>query len=128
MLKLLILFFAALTLWGCSDMGDKVTDINPNPPETLLSFTADIRPIFVANCASCHLNGAANGNLQLDSHLLLMSTGLHFPVIIPSNPDSSYLIQKIEGRAGDRMPLGGFLGPSDSLKIRTWISQGALDN
>jgi hypothetical protein len=128
MLKLLILFFVALTLWGCSDMGDKVTDIDHNPPDTLFSFVANIRPIFVANCASCHLNGAANGNLQLDSYSLLMSTGFHAPVIIPNNPDSSYLIQKIEGRAGDRMPLGGFLSSADSLKIRIWVSQGALDN
>jgi hypothetical protein len=128
MLKLLILFFMTLTLWGCSDMGDKVSEINHNPPDTLLSFSADIRPIFSANCASCHLNGAANGNLQLDSYSLLMSTGLHSPVIIPTTPDSSYLIQKIEGRAGDRMPLGGFLSSADSLKIRVWVRQGALDN
>jgi hypothetical protein len=128
MVKTISLSLLVALLWGCSDMGKKVTDLNPNNPDTLISFSADIRPIFNANCASCHLGGAANGNLRLDSYALLMSTGTHTPVIIANHPDSSYLVKKIEGTAGDRMPLGGFLSASDSLKIRIWVGQGALDN
>jgi hypothetical protein len=127
MIKALFLILIALFLWGCSDMGEKVTDIN-NPPDTLLSYLADIQPIFNANCVSCHLNGASSGDLRLDSYSLLMSTGFHTPVVIPNNPDSSYLIQKIEGRAGERMPRGGMLNSADSLLLRRWIAQGGLDN
>lgn len=128
MLRALGFSFIIFLVWGCSDMGKKVSDSNPQNPDTLVSFSADIRPIFGANCASCHLGGASNGNLRLDSYLLLMATGVHAPVIVAGYPDSSYLVKKIEGIAGDRMPLGGALNSSDSLKIRAWISQGAFDN
>ena len=125
---LLISLLGAMAFVGCSDMGNTVTDGN-NPPDTLVTFAADIQPIFQANCANCHINGAINGDLQLDSYALLMSTGIHTPVIIPFQPDSSYLVLKIEGRAaGDRMPAGGMLSSTDSLKIRIWVTHGAQDN
>lgn len=128
MLKAFSLGLIILILWGCSDMGDKVTNLTPDLPDTLISYLADIQPIFNSNCASCHLGGASSGSLRLDNFTLLMSTGIHSPVIVANQPDSSYLVKKIEGTAGDRMPLGGFLSSSDSLKIRVWINQGALDN
>jgi len=109
-------------------MGENVP-VNNNPPDTLLSYVFDIQPIFIANCTNCHTNGGQNGNLRLDSYALLMNTGDHGPVIRPFLPDSSYLVLKIEGRApGERMPAGGSLSSADSLKIRTWVAQGAFDN
>ncbi len=128
MLKAVCFSLLILVAWGCSDMGNKVTNLSPDNSDTLISFLADIQPIFNANCAGCHTGGVSSGNLRLDSYTLLMSTGIHAPVIVANQPDSSYLVKKIEGTAGDRMPLGGFLSSSDSLKIRVWISQGALDN
>ena len=47
----------------------------------------------------------------------------------PGNPDNSYLVHKIEGRAavGARMPLGGAPLPQASIDlIRQWIQDGAL--
>lgn len=128
MLKALCFSLMILAVWGCSDMGSEVTSLNQDNPDTLISYSADIQPIFNANCANCHTGGGSSGNLRLDNYTLLMSTGIHAPVIVANQPDSSYLVKKIEGTAGDRMPLGGFLSLSDSLIIRVWISQGAMDN
>jgi hypothetical protein len=128
MIKVICFSLLILVVWGCSDMGDKVASLSPDNPDTLISFSADIQPIFNANCAGCHIGGASSGDLRLDNYTLLMSTGIHAPVIVANQPDSSYLVKKIEGTAGDRMPLGGFLSSSDSLIIRDWIRQGAMDN
>ena len=55
-------------------------------------------------------------------------------LVKPSDPDSSYLIWKIEGTQpieGQRMPRGPGATPLTTTQvsvIRQWISDGALDN
>ncbi|MDH3641520.1 MAG: CHRD domain-containing protein [Gammaproteobacteria bacterium] len=47
----------------------------------------------------------------------------------PGDPDGSYLVQKIEGNAGSRMPLGQPALPNQQIQnIRDWILDGAQDN
>ena len=54
------------------------------------------------------------------------------PRVLPGNPDSSYVVWKIEGDlriSGLRMPRGRpALSQSDIDAIRTWITDGAEDN
>ena len=50
--------------------------------------------------------------------------------VVPGDPDSSFLIHKLEGTqsAGDRMPLGGPYLDADTIAIiRQWITDGALE-
>ena len=129
-------------IWGCS--GDGIgLDINGNPvgpgtPDTTISYSRDIQPIFSQSC-SCHLGGGAP--LELD-----LSTGNSYNNLVnvpsseipsldrvePTGPDTSYLVWKIEGDSrilGVRMPLGGpYLDNQTIALIRKWILQGALDN
>ena len=47
----------------------------------------------------------------------------------PGDPDNSYLVRKIEGNAGTRMPLGQPALPNQQIQnIRNWILDGAQDN
>ena len=50
--------------------------------------------------------------------------------VLAGNPDSSYLIQKLEGTAsgGGIMPPGGALSQTNIDMIRQWISDGAIDD
>lgn len=50
--------------------------------------------------------------------------------VAPTDPDASYLIQKLEGTAGTggSMPPGGGLPQADIDTIRQWITDGALDD
>lgn len=52
--------------------------------------------------------------------------------VAPGTPDSSYLIQKVEGRSsivGERMPLGGKpLSQEEINALRIWIERGAPEN
>jgi len=51
------------------------------------------------------------------------------PRVKPGDPDGSYVVQKVEGRAavGAQMPFGGPELPASTIAvIRQWISDGAL--
>ena len=52
--------------------------------------------------------------------------------VAPGEPDSSYLVHKLEGGpaiAGQRMPLNGpYLTAGQIAVIRRWIDEGAANN
>jgi hypothetical protein len=105
------------------------------------TFSADIVPILRSRCAICHLTGVEAGNMSLvpdAAYASLVSvksptTGL--VRVEPGNPESSYLIMKLEGThlskggSGARMPFGAEpLSAADVKLIRDWIAAGAPKN
>ena len=147
----------ALTSWaaglGCAgdgtgldQSGNPITQVTPcvvptGDCTTGLCFDIDIQPILSDNCAfsGCHAgtqpaqgqnlsNGVAYANIvcvQANERPGMMR-------VRPFEPDSSYLVHKIQGTqgavggSGERMPLGLTpLTPSQISLIRTWITQGA---
>ena len=107
-------------------------------------YASDIQPVFDRSCAfvGCH---AASDQFPPGEGLVLtadrswgslvgISSG-QIPgrvSVAPGLPDSSYLVQKLqgpEGIIGDPMPQGGpFLAASDLALIELWVELGALDN
>lgn len=101
-----------------------------------LSFRNDIQPIFDANCVVCHMNGATQGGLTLESGSSYQAlvrqasrqSGLQ--LISPAKPDESYLIHKLNGthlKVGGR----GLAMPMDSKLtdiVRAWVLEGTIDN
>lgn len=102
-------------------------------------FQAEVAPLFLANCAICHMTGEEAGNMSLVPDNAIASLvgvkSVDAPTqtrVVPGDPDASYLIMKLEGThmihggAGARMPFGGPPLPAgDIAKIRTWIAEGA---
>ena len=103
--------------------------------------------IFTPICSGCHngVGGALPGvqNLTAGNTFanIVNVTSLEVGTlkrILPNDPANSYLVQKIEGTAasGGRMPFGcsGTTGPNACLDqatidlVKTWVSQGALNN
>ncbi|MFQ5750993.1 MAG: hypothetical protein ACE5HI_03270 [bacterium] len=115
-------------------------------------FAAQIQPIFDTNCIRCHApggigfiqtGGSQNNGLDLtsgNSHgKLVNQRTFEAPNVapkwrvLPGEPDSSYIIQKITStspKAGNRMPLDGppFLSQNEIQLIRDWIADGAPNN
>jgi hypothetical protein len=93
--------------------------------------------VFTPICTQCHVGASAPQGLRLDaasSYASLVGVpSSQVPTLLrvePGNPDRSYLIQKLEGRAavGDRMPLGQPALPDATIAvIRQWIVDGAPD-
>ena len=135
MKHILILSVIALSfaVSGCEDIGDPVAPADDSNDGSAMSYSNDIQPIFDSNCTICHISPASPGfgNLDLNSIDTLMDeTGPnHAPVIVAYEPDSSYLVSRIEGTIAPQMPFGGQpLSTAQIDTIRQWITEGAVDN
>jgi methionine-rich copper-binding protein CopC len=103
-------------------------------------FTADFQSIqdnvFTPICSPCHSGANAPKGLMLDaahSYNLLVGVAStevpSFERVKPSDPDSSYIILKLQdsaGIVGSQMPLGETPLPQATIDvIRQWITNGA---
>ena len=131
---------------GCDEKLRDVAGPTPDLQPTLSSIQANI---FSASdstgraaCTSCHTNVGRTPASEMN----LSGPGVHAVLVnvpslgkpgairvIPGDPENSYLVHKIEGRAdivGQRMPRTGgpFLTEGQIRVIRRWIELGAPDN
>jgi methionine-rich copper-binding protein CopC len=134
---------AATALSGCAGNGNGL-DSNGNPvtPGSGSSggLTADFQSIqdnvFTPICTKCHQGASAPEGLQLDaSHSYAALVGVastEQPNVLrveAGDPDSSYIIRKLQGTpgiSGQQMPFGGPYLPQSTIDvIRQWITNGA---
>ncbi len=94
-----------------------------------IEFARDIKPIFDANCVSCHGAKKAAGQLRLDFLAATMRGGISGAIIIPKDSKGSILLARITGSDGQAsMPMGSDpLKPEQIELIRKWIDQGVRD-
>lgn len=91
---------------------------------------ANVLEIFKKSCAGCHSGLLAPKGLKLvpgkfASAIDAKSKELPaLKIIDTANPESSYLLMKIEGASsikGKRMPAGGVLADADLQTLKAWI-------
>jgi hypothetical protein len=134
-----IALLTPLLLAACSGSGTGL-DVNGRPisgqPLPLVPELPSIQDhVFTPICTACHAGAAAPLAFRLDagsSYAMLVNTAsVEVPALLrvsPGHPDSSYLIQKLEGHAavGVQMPFGGPALPQSTIDvIRQWITDGA---
>ncbi len=90
--------------------------------------------VFSSSCAlsGCH-NGTSTPNLSnglsYNNIVGVASTQSSLNLIEPFQPDSSYLVRKIEGSGtGSQMPIGSALSASQIQLVRDWVTEGALQD
>jgi hypothetical protein len=128
---------------GCDEKLDTITGPSPDLTPTFSSIQKEIFETADANgrqaCTVCHTNvgrtPAGGLNLVAGSSYatLVNAASLGKPgevLVIPGNPDASYLVKKLEGDSditGKRMPRNGppYLTSGQILVIRRWIQEGA---
>ncbi|MCC6670372.1 MAG: hypothetical protein IT458_04880 [Planctomycetes bacterium] len=108
-------------------------DADPGLPGGAVSWSRDILPLFRAACAGCHVDGAARGLYRLDTLELARTPGESggaYPLIVPGDPENSFLYRKLVDRTpriGAQMPLAKPpLDPRHKELVRRWILEGAL--
>jgi hypothetical protein len=95
--------------------------------------------VFSPICTQCHTGAAAPLGLRFDEGAswaeLVGIPSIEMPEMMrvqPGDPELSYLVWKIEGRAditGGKMPLGlAALTAAEIQAVRGWIANGAEDN
>ncbi len=128
-----LVLFGIVAIAGCGS-GDG--PLIPGSSGLAPDFDSIQANIFTPVCSSCHIGATAPLGLRLDagnSYDLLVGrasvqeSGLF--LVAPGDPNSSYLIRKLEGSAsvGGQMPLGApALAQADIDVVRQWITSGAL--
>lgn len=127
---------------GCDEKLKDVAGPSPNLQPTFASIQKEIFETTDlagrTSCVSCHTNQGRNptGGLNLfgapyDALVNVPSRGRpDLKLVVPGDPDASYLIHKLDGRpgiVGARMPRAGppYLSAGQILVIRRWIELGA---
>ena len=127
---------------ACDEPLRDVTGPSPNLQPTFQSIQAEILETTDlagrTSCITCHTNQgrqpAANLNLRTDPYAALVNAPSRLKpgavLVVPGDPESSYLIHKVEGRSGItglRMPFNGppYLTDGQILVLRRWIEIGA---
>ena len=133
----------AFLAWSCAGDGTGLDEfgnrMGPDSLELGPTLSALQRYVFDPACTQCHTGAAAPLGLVLDSgyaqQYLVDVPSIQIPALLrvqPGNPDSSYMVWKIEGRSGivgARMPLGMQPLSSEQISaIREWIANGAEAN
>jgi hypothetical protein len=141
----LVLVAATVCVTACDEKLSKIAGPTPNLEPT---FTSIQRDIFDApdasgrkNCTACHssIGRTPSGGFSLDhdvayDNIVRVASNRKAGAIriVPGDPDSSYLVQKVEGASGIvgvRMPFGGpYLSDGQILILRRWIEIGAPRN
>lgn len=148
----IVAFFVSAVLSGCGGGGGGYNNNNNPPPASTTPPPTTTPPpanntalfqqvqdqVLTPNCTGCHVGAGAPTGLRLDagnSYALLVNVAsAQVPTLLrvkPGDPDNSYLVQKIDGRAtvGGRMPLGRAPLPQASIDlVRSWIAAGATMN
>ena len=135
-----------VTALGCDEKLSDVTGPTPNLMPTFSSIQQEIINTTDASgramCTGCHTNQGRNPSAGLNllpgvsyNNLVNRPSGAKAgaTLVIPGDPDSSYLVQKLEGTTGivgQRMPRTGgpYLTPGQMLVIRVWIQRGARND
>ena len=142
---MMIMMAGVFAVTACDESLSTLTGPTPDLRPTFSSIQQDIfnaadssgRPA----CTRCHTDVGRNpsggmllrGDAAYGSLVNAPSRGKPGAIrVVPGNPDSSYIIHKIEGRSGivgARMPNGGpYLSDGQILVIKRWIELGAPNN
>jgi len=134
-IQLLGLTLLSVTLVACGS--DSPLAPSDPGPELIPTFSSIQTVVFNQRCTNHH-GALAQGDLDLRSPQSFNnlvgapSTQTMLMRVAPGDAESSYMIHKLEGRAGiagDRMPQNGpFLTTAEVDVIKTWINDGAMNN
>ena len=105
---------------GCDDTSTNID--NDEIPESNVSFSLHILPIFNAKCVSCHGAGTTEGGLDLTTWSGTMT------VVFPGEPGNSSLVWVIELNPAVSHPQFILLTERQIKGVRTWIEEGAKNN
>ncbi len=98
----------------------------PDGSETV-SFKDDIAPWMVGGCMGCHGDRNPRNGYSISTFEKLMTTGESGPVVVPGNPDDSYIVDLTLRQKPLKMPPGNQtrIKKSQAEALATWIKEGA---
>jgi len=127
--KIILFIIVTSIYYGCDDTVTASDIDNREIPDSNVSYSMDIAPVFELKCVSCHGSGTLEGGIDLRTWSAVTDPR----IVIPGEADTSPLVWSIEWRPGS-LPMppedSPFL-PLTSKQIqgvKTWIDEGAENN
>jgi len=128
-----------ILLAGAACGGDSGDPTAPEEPDGLMPTLSTIQTqVFDQFCSVHHGPAGAAADLDLSSGqsftnlVNVSSTQVELNLVAPGDADASYLVHKVEGRAGivgRQMPIGMLPLTNEEIDaIRQWINAGARNN
>ncbi|MCX6122003.1 MAG: hypothetical protein NTX44_10350 [Ignavibacteriales bacterium] len=134
-LPLLIIGFfivCTITVPSCKDQTNQSNTSNIIFPDSNVSFSKYVEPLFQQTCAEAGCHGgsqpAANLNLEYDVcwHSLIDYLP---PIVIPKNGNTSPLAKYLDGSLAPQMPLRSQPLTKNQINgVKKWIDEGARNN
>jgi hypothetical protein len=127
--KYFVFVLAALIVVISQNCKDTITSTDINNivmPDSGVSYSMHIAPVFEVKCVPCHNSQSSAGGVDLSSWDRVVRDP---SIVFPGSDSTSILVWTIE-----RIPPYPPMPPSEWLKrnhingIRTWIREGALNN
>ncbi|MCL4858013.1 MAG: hypothetical protein KJZ93_01350 [Caldilineaceae bacterium] len=104
---------------------DVLTQADQQPTVDLdnVTYQEHVLPIFERHCAECHGADDPEEGLELTRYRTAINGSIHGPVIVPGDPDNSYLVEQIV--SGQMPKRGEPLSPAEIEIVIAWIAAGA---
>ena len=124
----ILVIFLSFFYFGCKDSitADQLDSVVI--PDSNVSYSQYIQPVFNLKCINCHGNGQVSGGLNLTT----WSGAVADPsAVFPYKPDNSSLVWAIKGISSNPMPPSGVTKPLNKNQVDgivTWIKEGAKNN
>ncbi len=95
-----------------------------------VSYYNDVRPVIQRYCSGCHQPASKMSGLVLTAYTGILKGGKkHGRSITKGAPDTSPLVQSVNGSMEPRMPLGGPNLPDEAVGLLArWVKEGAEDD
>jgi hypothetical protein len=126
---IILSFIFIITYTGCKDQVTASDVDKVVIPDSNVSYSKYIQPVFNIKCASrgCHEDAARAGGISLTT---CANTKADASVVVPGEPETSRLVWAIEGIGNYPMPPPGYppLNQNQIQGVRTWIAEGAECN
>lgn len=126
------ILFLGLGLTACSQEGSELPDAG-TPPGSCAS--SPVLTVFATRCSNggCHVTGGQYPELTASGLSAWMGKSSRAmpnePLVVPGNPEASWLYRKVNGTQGAGggavMPLGAAMPIAEASVIRDWIASGA---
>ena len=131
--KMLIVLVAAASVLvnSCDDTVSAEDIDNRVIPDSDVSFTTDLLPVFNLKCSTghCHNSSYMAGGYSMETWSSVVQAG----IVNPGSPETSRLVWRIDAKFGYELmpPVGGSIVPLTENQVRgiyTWIAEGANNN
>src|SRR6184192_547547 len=88
----------------------------PDPAAASL-YKDQIQPLLKKSCLVCHSGKILQGGLDLSARESLLRGGENGAVVVPGNPDASYLYKLVSHQKEPGMPFKGAKLPEESISL-----------